>query len=275
MNEKLEQILLAATGWLTARQIADKGGWRSPAHVGVSLRHMETAGTVVRRESPTEKNINGTTATEWRHQSKDFGGDTAPARAKKRAAKPQPGDQPAQPATDLLILLADIRAAAGDPRGRLMQDALVAHITTLRQRANSFEQVSALADRAHDALSEVIETGDIEPAEMELDELAKRAAADLANARALNEKMLHLLDSARNELNHLRAHHDTPAGITPGSALECLQAAIAPLGEDAVLIIHPGGAFVRYGDARHPITPAKAAKLLNALATLHELREPA
>lgn len=33
----------------------------------------------------------------------------------------------------LLKLLADIRAAAGDPEGRLMQDELVAHIKELRK----------------------------------------------------------------------------------------------------------------------------------------------
>lgn len=36
-----------------------------------------------------------------------------------------------------LMLVADIRAAAGDPNGRLMQPELVAHIAELRRLANA------------------------------------------------------------------------------------------------------------------------------------------
>ena len=38
----------------------------------------------------------------------------------------------------LLRLLADIRSAAGDPNGRLMQDELVDHIRTMRRDADAY-----------------------------------------------------------------------------------------------------------------------------------------
>lgn len=38
----------------------------------------------------------------------------------------------------LLRLLADIRSAAGDPNGRLMQDELVEHIGTMRRDADAY-----------------------------------------------------------------------------------------------------------------------------------------
>lgn len=81
MQEKLIDLLSTATGWLTAGEIADLGGWRSGANVGVALAQMEKAtGSVVRRKSPTKKQHNGTAATEWKLAEKQFAGsDTTPA----------------------------------------------------------------------------------------------------------------------------------------------------------------------------------------------------
>jgi len=81
MQEKLIDLLSTATGWLTAGEIADLGGWRSGANVGVALAQMEKAtGAVVRRKSPTKKQHNGTAATEWKLAEKQFAGsDTTPA----------------------------------------------------------------------------------------------------------------------------------------------------------------------------------------------------
>lgn len=243
MDEKLEQILLSATGWLTARQIADKGGWRSPAHVGVALRHMEDRGAVVRRTSPTERNMNGTPANEWRHKTKDFGGNDAPLRARKKAekapAKSAPDPKQDAPRGDAypLALLADIRAAAGIPQGKALKPAkLVERIAQLRTDAE---------------------------------------AAD--NARALADKLQRLLDSTRNELDHLRAQQDAEdaGSVTQAAALICLQTAMIHLGEDAVLAIHHESAFVRSGGERIQITHTNVAKALDALATLHALKEAA
>lgn len=81
MQEKLIDLLSTATGWLTAGEIADLGGWRSGANVGVALAQMEKAtGAVVRRKSPTKKQHNGMAATEWKLAEKQFAGsDTTPA----------------------------------------------------------------------------------------------------------------------------------------------------------------------------------------------------
>ena len=81
MQEKLIDLLSTATGWLTAGEIADLGGWRSGANVGVALAQMEKAtGAVVRRKSPTKKQHNGMAAIEWKLAEKQFAGsDTTPA----------------------------------------------------------------------------------------------------------------------------------------------------------------------------------------------------
>lgn len=79
MQQKLTEILDKATGWMTAAEIADKGGWRSPANVGVALQQMEKAdGRVERRKSDTKKQGNGMPATEWKLTEKTFDGDTKP-----------------------------------------------------------------------------------------------------------------------------------------------------------------------------------------------------
>ena len=67
MQEKLIDILSRATAWMTAAQIAETGGWRSHANVGVALGQIEKAtGTVERRKSPTQLQSNGMPATEWK-----------------------------------------------------------------------------------------------------------------------------------------------------------------------------------------------------------------
>ena len=67
MQQKLTEILDKATGWMTAAEIADKGGWRSPANVGVALQQMEKAdGRVERRKSDTKKQGNGMPGTHFK-----------------------------------------------------------------------------------------------------------------------------------------------------------------------------------------------------------------
>lgn len=199
----------------------------------------------------------------------------------------------------LLGVLADIRAAVGDPDGRLMQDELVERIRTVAKAAAvakadllnagiELEQVRALllpliyvgdpenapdtlttAQRvaseaarqlelnrdnlnmiacASETLAEVVRS-DIDTSDMDLAELAKAAAAQLTvmeaeiaewkacgtrflfasprdmqyalqsrdaqlrNANALTEKLEHLLQSARNEAEHLRTHTGTAEAV--------------------------------------------------------------
>lgn len=96
MQEKLIDLLSTATGWLTAGEIADLGGWRSNANVGVALAQMEKAtGAVVRRKSPTKKQHNGTAATEWKLAEKQFAGsDTTPAAGGENNSRSGASDQP-------------------------------------------------------------------------------------------------------------------------------------------------------------------------------------
>lgn len=96
MQEKLIEILSSAKGWMTAAQIADQGGWRSAANVGVALQQMEKAnGSVMRRKSPTVKQGNGMPATEWRHADKHFDGDHIPDATKMVKAEPSTEDSSA------------------------------------------------------------------------------------------------------------------------------------------------------------------------------------
>lgn len=87
MGEQILAILRAARDWLTASEIANTGGWRSATSVGVSLRHLETAGEVVRRTSQTARQINGQPASEWRIASKAEA-DPEEAKAREQALSP-------------------------------------------------------------------------------------------------------------------------------------------------------------------------------------------
>lgn len=90
MQTKLIEILSEAKSWMTAAEIADKGGWRSPANVGVALQQMEKAtGNVERRKSATKKQGNGMPATEWKLTEKDFG-ESVCSEQKQKPEKQRP-----------------------------------------------------------------------------------------------------------------------------------------------------------------------------------------
>lgn len=92
MQERIVEILSEATGWMTANEIADKGKWRSPAHVGLALKQM--AG-VEHRTSPTKKMGNGMPAKEYKLVDKRFANDQQPEKVVAKA-KPQPVEAPAK-----------------------------------------------------------------------------------------------------------------------------------------------------------------------------------
>ena len=100
MQEKLIEILSRATAWMTAQQIADAGGWRSHANVGVALQQIErSTGNVERRKSPTKKMSNGMPATEWKLTEKQFAESTE----SKMGRKPKhPPLEPASSEADAL-----------------------------------------------------------------------------------------------------------------------------------------------------------------------------
>lgn len=88
MHDKLNELLSEATGWRTAAELAEKGGWRSPAHVGLALKQMPG---VESRMSPTKKMMNGMPAKEYKLIDKHFPDDikAAPRHEKPKADKPE------------------------------------------------------------------------------------------------------------------------------------------------------------------------------------------
>lgn len=69
MQEKINQILSEAEEFLTSAEIAEKGGWRSAANVGLALKQMKG---VVHQKSPKKKMGNGMPATEYALADKEF-----------------------------------------------------------------------------------------------------------------------------------------------------------------------------------------------------------
>lgn len=80
MQDKVLNILLEARDWMTAGDVADKGGYRSAGNVGVCLKNL--GDRVVSRKSPTRKQLNGMPAVEWRHADNFFEQELPVAAAK-------------------------------------------------------------------------------------------------------------------------------------------------------------------------------------------------
>ncbi|WP_434513812.1 hypothetical protein AB6Q56_14620 [Dechloromonas sp. ARDL1] len=85
MQEKIIEILSVAKDWMTASELADKGKWRSPAHVGLALKQMTG---VEHRTSPTKKMDNGMPAKEYKLVDKSFQEQMAVIR-KNRTTEPK------------------------------------------------------------------------------------------------------------------------------------------------------------------------------------------
>lgn len=72
------------------------------------------------------------------------------------------------------------------------------------ERHDFLRSAHTTIEAASEWLAEVVEGGDIEASEMSVEELAMRAAGELKNARALAEKLQHLLDSKTHECEAMR-----------------------------------------------------------------------
>lgn len=236
--------------------------------------------------------------------------DRAEAKAKVVSEPAAAAAIPAPENYSLLGVLADIRAAVGDPEGRLMQDELVDRVRAIAKAGaianadlvkirdtllplvfvrqdDGAPGVVACAERAADLLQRTRESnremlnmiaiasetlapfasGDIDTSDMDLHELAEQAAArlaakdtelleqarvvvalrdtitqrnaELSNAQALVEKLEHLLQSARNEAEHLRrqAHADnTPTDKNANTEQEYTGGSVSYY---KVLVKHP------------------------------------
>ena len=91
MQTKITEILSEAKGWMTAAEIAEKGGWRSGANVAVALQQMEKSDSrVERQKSATKKQSNGMPATEWKLAEKTFGEKAGDQKSVKYETQRQP-----------------------------------------------------------------------------------------------------------------------------------------------------------------------------------------
>jgi hypothetical protein len=186
---------------------------------------------------------------------------------------------------EVLYLLTDKgrawRPSTPEQRGLAGAEAALtgAYQIALSKSGVNYETLGEITVAA-ELLAEVVESGEIEPSEMDLAELAERAADELRNARALIAKLEHLLASARNEADHLRAH-STHAGSTatspPALTLEGLISRTRehlPHGT-MIEIDHHAGSAVRINSgvlARGlDVEDQNLSAALTAIATLHQV----
>lgn len=195
----------------------------------------------------------------------------------------------------IIKLIGDIRVAIGDPHGKIMLGDLASEtklrLDTARSTIRDLEAQRGHLEQAledvHAALAPHC-SGEFDPSDFSEIELAHKAAtritelaqqlaqaeAALRNATALNEKLDTLLQSARNEAEHLRQHAggdmvNHPPHYTAG-AIECIDAIESALGEAGFAAYCRGNAL-KYtwraglkGDATTDL--AKARWYLNRVA---------
>lgn len=155
-----------------------------------------------------------------------------PVKAASETAAPR---TPGATEFSLLGVLADIRAAIGDPTGKIMLGELAEAVRArvdgaqmagdtvldlqamLSERQRTVESLTSMIATASELLAPWV-PGGIDTSDMDLEELAtqvvvtaadmtleqERAADELRNARALVDKLQHLLDSKAHECEVLR-----------------------------------------------------------------------
>lgn len=85
MQDKLIEILSAATGWMTAGDVAEKGGYRSAANVGLGLKNLGER-VESRKSKDRKNNSTGHPLVEWKLVEKEF----AEVEQAKKGAKKNP-----------------------------------------------------------------------------------------------------------------------------------------------------------------------------------------
>ena len=107
----------------------------------------------------------------------------------------------------LLGLIADIRAAAGDPNGRLMQDELVQHIAAVvKERDDLRERMEGIAEQLR--AGTIPELENVTGAE-DLAPHVKTLCDSLGAAEIVATGRGHTIDGLRREIADLRESHDT------------------------------------------------------------------
>lgn len=185
---------------------------------------------------------------------RDRAASDATSSAPRAASTPPP---PVQPDEGLLHIISKIRDAIGDQSSMLSElpDRIRTLWAMMEQQAKNLDCIHALlADRV---------CGGIDPSDLGEVECAERAArmiddliaeipqrdAELRNQKALVEKIEHLLQSARNEAEHLRRHAGQDAADMVNhpphyqGKVECIDAIEAALGPDGFAAYCRGNAI--------------------------------
>ncbi|MCK0507961.1 hypothetical protein [Aromatoleum anaerobium] len=165
----------------------------------------------------------------------------------RTAAQQNRADEAEQQVASLLNVIADIRAAIGDD-GRIMLYELANAVHKRSEMAElglrvsaDFAETTTELDAIRAALGVVI-GGDIDPSDLTEVEIAQRAAqlitVELANARALNAKLEHLLGSERTANAALREQLDNTVSPEIGSIAPAGYLVRAPKRRPRVLTKH-------------------------------------
>lgn len=181
-----------------------------PAPAGGDSEGGEADGPLINEGTTGTKSADDGTAIEP--------GDDLAARAVKLAMRNHNarGEQE-QEYMGLQTVIADIRAAIGDKTGKIMLGELAAHIATLYRLGEAHREACMTWERSMmEAIGED-GTGSVATA-------IEKLKADLANAKALADKLEHLLGSERTACAALREQLDgmispTIESITPSGYL--------------------------------------------------------
>jgi hypothetical protein len=248
MQDKLIEILSAATVWMTATELADKGKWRSAAHVGLALKQMPN---VEHRTSPNKKMGNGMPAKEYKLVDKVFPDDLASTKSSPISSKSTVKEAPT--AAQVLALKKEIddrdqiisvmRSTLGIKDG----DSIRLAIEKLKSERDACFQAEMKWERT---MMELVGEDGIGSVTKAIEKLQ----ADLGNARiqigALNEQLIHedaavdVKDAAKGYL--VCAPKRKPAKVTKAeSAVVRAKSAAKSTGRSEVFALVPVGVATR------------------------------
>lgn len=222
---QIARVSESSEGYLYTRPAPIGTTEPQPADAAVSLSAVPVAEDVI---PPQQRNPDA--------ESDDYGttpevGDSHATQAVKLAVKNYNGrieekaraDELQQDVAGLMSVIYDIRCAIGDPLGKIMLGDLAQQISEALQLSEARQCAGVMArehqiETAAEWLAEVVEGGEIEPSEMDIEELAMRASGELRNARAMIEKLEHQLASHEQAISEIHCACDL--ALAPEGAAE-------------------------------------------------------
>lgn len=158
MQDKIEQTLRNATGWMTAGDIAEQVNARSVANVGLFLKNNPKA---ISRTSPTRRDVNGHPQKEWRHIDNVFADEPKvekkdgvnidaihsgkPAGFTKTEPKPRPTDKTCCNAAAVVATTAGSENAKLKAQLKLAEEQRDQHFGSLETAQAELKQWRAMA----------------------------------------------------------------------------------------------------------------------------------